>query len=171
MSDEIQQWAKHSGVASIIEAIANWVRNYRYAVGLRAELAHCGAEEVAHIAHDLGMGPAEFTALAQRGPDAANQLPRLLRALGVDPKELASVDPATMRAMERICITCGQRINANTIWLLAALRRAVTAITARTHCHLTHCLSRASKCRSEKPATRAFPFRPHRGGVCLSSRI
>lgn len=93
MSDEIQQWAKHSGVASIIEAIANWVRNYRYAVGLRAELAHCGAEEVAHIAHDLGMGPAEFTALAQRGPDAAYQLPRLLRALGVDPKELASVDP------------------------------------------------------------------------------
>jgi hypothetical protein len=84
VSDEIQQWAKHSGVASIIEAIANWVRNYRYAVGLRAELAH-------------------------RGPDAANQLPRLLRALGVDPKELASVDPATMRAMERICITCGHK--------------------------------------------------------------
>jgi hypothetical protein len=109
VSDEIQQWAKHSGVASIIEAIANWVRNYRYAVGLRAELAHCGAEEVAHIAHDLGMGPAEFTALAQRGPDAAYQLPRLLRALGVDPKELASVDPATMRAMERICITCGHK--------------------------------------------------------------
>jgi hypothetical protein len=55
------------------------------------------------------MGPAEFTALAQRRPDAANQLPRLLRALGADPKELGSVDPATMHAMERICITCGHK--------------------------------------------------------------
>lgn len=109
MSNQIHEPSKYAGVAPIIEAIANWVKQYRYAVGLRNELAHCGAEEVAHIAHDLGMAPEEFVSLARKGPDAADQLPKLLRALGVDPKELASVDPATMRALECICITCGHK--------------------------------------------------------------
>ena len=109
MSDQTHQRPKESSAERIIEAIANWITNYRNAVALHAELAHCDAEEVARIAHDLGMGPEEFTAIAERGPHAADQLTRLLRALGVDPKELASVDPATMRAMERICITCGHK--------------------------------------------------------------
>jgi hypothetical protein len=108
MSNEIHRQPKQR-VAPVFDAIANWVKKYRDAVGLRAELAHCGPEEVANIAHDLGMGPEEFVSLASKGPHAADQLPRLLRALGVDPVELASIDPANMRALERICITCGHK--------------------------------------------------------------
>ena len=100
---------KYAGVASVLAGIANWVKNYRSAMGLRAELAHCGAEEVAHMAHDLGMAPEEFVALARKGPHAADQLPQLLRALGVDPKALAAADPATLRAMEHVCIACGHK--------------------------------------------------------------
>ena len=47
--------------------------------------------------------------LAGNGPHAANQLPKLLRALGVDPDELASIDLGTRRGLERICITCGHK--------------------------------------------------------------
>jgi hypothetical protein len=108
MSNEIHQSVTH-GVAPIFDAIANWVKKYRDAVGLRNELAHCGAEEVGRIAHDLGMSSEELISLAGKGPHAADQLPRLLRALGVDPVELTSVDPANMRALERICITCGHK--------------------------------------------------------------
>ncbi len=66
--------------------------------------------------------------MRQRGPDAVNQLAAIAAWLGADPKELGSVGPATMRAMERVCIACGHRINANTIWLLAGSRpeRTVT---------------------------------------------
>ncbi len=108
MSNDIHQPPK-LGVAPVFDAIANWVKKYRDAVGLRAELAHCGADEVAHIAHDLGMNSEEFVSLASKGPHAADQLPKLLRALGVDPVELASVDPGNLRALERICITCGHK--------------------------------------------------------------
>ena len=103
------QQPRHSAIAPILETIADWVRNYRYAVGLNEELAHCGAEEVAHIARDLGMGSEELQSLADRGPNSADQLPKLLRALGVDPAELAAMDPTTMRSMEHICMTCGHK--------------------------------------------------------------
>ena len=135
MNDHIQQHPDHAGVARIFDAIADWVKRYRYAVGLREELAHCGPEEVAHIAHDLGMGPEEFVWLARKGPKAADQLPRLLRALGVDPKALASVDPATMRSMERICIACGHKDRCE---------HDLAAGTAAQGCYTEYCPNAAS---------------------------
>jgi len=86
-----------------------WITKYRYAVGLREDLANCGAEEVARTARDLGINPRELIPLATKGPEAADQLSRLLRALGVDPKVFASGKNATMRDMQRICITCGHK--------------------------------------------------------------
>ena len=41
-------------VEAIIDVIADWVRKYRYAAGLRDELARCGPEEVARAARDFG---------------------------------------------------------------------------------------------------------------------
>ena len=95
--------------APILDAIANWMKKYRHAVGLREDLANCGAEEVARMARDLGINPRELIPLATQGPKAADQLSKLLRALGVDPKVLASGKNATMRDMQRICITCGHK--------------------------------------------------------------
>ncbi|MGO9702235.1 MAG: hypothetical protein ACLPX7_23580 [Xanthobacteraceae bacterium] len=109
MSNQMNHQSKFPGAASVIDAIANWVKKYRHAVGLRNELTHCGAEEIMRTAHDLGMGFEEFVTLAREGPHAADQLPRLLRALGVDPDELKFVDPAIMRSLERICITCSHK--------------------------------------------------------------
>jgi hypothetical protein len=89
-----------------VDAIANSVKKYRYAAGLRNELARCGREEVARTARDLGLSPRELVRLASKGPHAADQLPKLLLALGVDPKNLASDDSAMMRDLQRLCITC-----------------------------------------------------------------
>ena len=109
MREQIHQQSALAAASAVFKAISNWVEKYRSAIGLRDELAHCGTEEVARIAHDIGLGSEEFASLASNGPHAADQLPRLLRALGVDPVELASVDPAMLRGLERICITCGHK--------------------------------------------------------------
>jgi len=106
MSNHTQE---HRTVAPILDAIANWVKKYRQAVGLRGELANCGAEEVALIARDIGVSPEELRFAASKGPHAADELPKLLRALGVDPQKLASDAPATMRSLQRICISCGNK--------------------------------------------------------------
>jgi hypothetical protein len=93
----------------ILDAVASWVSRYRYAVGLRKELQQCGADEVARTARDLGISPRELVRLANRGPAAADLLPKLLRALGVDPATLARQDPLAMRDLQRLCITCGEK--------------------------------------------------------------
>ena len=97
---------EHRTVRPVLDAIANWVKRYRHAVGVRGEFAHCGAEEVALIARDIGVSPVELITIANKGPHAADELPKLLRALGVDPQKLGSNDPALMRSLQRICISC-----------------------------------------------------------------
>jgi len=94
---------------SVFEAIASWVQKYRYAVGLRDDLANCGADEVARMAHDLGVNAQELISLAAKGPQAADQLSKLLRALGVDPEKLGSGETAMMRDLQRICISCDHK--------------------------------------------------------------
>jgi uncharacterized protein YjiS (DUF1127 family) len=94
---------------SVLDAIASWVRNYRQAMGLRSELANCTAEEVALLARDIGLSAEELMSAAAKGPHAADELPKLLRALGVDPRKLASDDASTLRDLQRICIHCGHK--------------------------------------------------------------
>ena len=94
---------------TVLDAIANWVKKYREAIGYDNELANCTPEQVALIARDIGLGPGELLSVTAKGPHAADELPKLLRALGVDPQKLASKDPATMRDLQRICVTCGHK--------------------------------------------------------------
>jgi hypothetical protein len=109
MTSRIDEKPSYPLVEPILDAIANWVKKYRYAVGLRNEFAHCGREEVVRTAREVGVSPQELVRLARKGPHAADQLPKLLLALGVDPKKLASNDPAMVRDLQRLCITCGHK--------------------------------------------------------------
>jgi hypothetical protein len=78
---------------AVLDAIAAWIKKYREAVGTQNELANCTPEQVASIARDMGLSPGELRFMAAKGPHAADELPKLLRALGVDPQQLASKDP------------------------------------------------------------------------------
>ena len=102
---EANQQAGHS----VFNAIASWVKKYREAVSARAEFANCGADEVANIARDIGVSPEELLHITNKGRHAADELSRLLRALGVNPQKVRSADPALMRSLERVCITCGHK--------------------------------------------------------------
>jgi Family of unknown function (DUF6455) len=106
MSDPIDE---HSPIESIFGAIANWVTRYRQAAGLKRELAKCGPEEVAAMARDVGLSTQELEFIASKGSNAADELPKLLRALGVDPQKVISDRNTTLRDLQRICITCGHK--------------------------------------------------------------
>jgi len=107
MEDAMSNYTyEHRTVKPILDAIANWVKKYRHAIGMEGDLAHCGAEEVALVARDIGISPGELIFIANKGPHAADELPKLLSALGVDPQKL---DPAIKRSLQRICISCGHK--------------------------------------------------------------
>jgi hypothetical protein len=109
MTASTDESSGYPALEMVLDTIAGWVRKFRHASGLRAELARCDSEEVARTAHDLGMSARELVGLASKGPHAADQLLKLLSALGIDPKALAFDEPATMRDLQRLCITCGHK--------------------------------------------------------------
>jgi transcriptional regulator with XRE-family HTH domain len=99
----------YDSLQSILNAIAQWMKKYRSARGLRSDLMNCSADEVAKMARDLKIQPAELAALATRSPDSADLLQRLLVALGVDANGLEHDDPSVMRDLQRLCTTCGEK--------------------------------------------------------------
>ena len=72
MSD---RFGEHSSVGTLLGAIGDWVTRYRQAIGLKRELANCGAEEVAAMARDIGLSAQELEFIASKGPNAAAELP------------------------------------------------------------------------------------------------
>ena len=99
----------YRGLDEILGAIAHWVSNYRKARAAQAELAKCGTDEVARIAHDLGVSSEELYNLAGKSADSADLLQKMLVALGVDPKALAHDDPTVMHDLQRLCVMCGHK--------------------------------------------------------------
>lgn len=94
---------------SIFNSIAQWVRDYRASLETSRAFAQCGPEEVAAIAQDLMISPHDLAQLAQKGPESAQLLHRMLAALGIDEDALVKRDPAVMRDLERLCATCGHK--------------------------------------------------------------
>jgi len=61
---------------------------------------------VGRIASELRVSPGELDTLVRQGPHAADELPKLLRALGIDQTDLARTEPMVLRDMERVCALC-----------------------------------------------------------------
>jgi len=109
MSHRIVEPRTYPTLEMILNAIANWIKKYRYAAGLHQELRESGADEVARIARDLGIDTAELFKLVDNGSGAADLLQRMLRALGADRNTLTLTDPLVMRDLQRLCISCSDK--------------------------------------------------------------
>jgi hypothetical protein len=96
-------------VEGVLNAIADWVNKYRAAVGAHAAHGQCAPDEVRQTAKDLGVAPNQMRALMNKGPGAADLLGKLLLALHVDPQQIAKANPAVMRDLQRLCITCANK--------------------------------------------------------------
>lgn len=96
-------------VEGVLNAIAEWVNKYRTAVGAHITHGPCGPDEVMQTARDLGVAANQMRELMNKGPGAADLLQKMLVALHVDPQEIAKTNPAVMRDLQRLCITCSNK--------------------------------------------------------------
>ena len=67
---------------------------------------------VERIANDLQVSPANLEELVRRAP-TADELPRLLEALGISAPDLARVEPMVGANLERVCTLCKSKPECN----------------------------------------------------------
>ena len=67
---------------------------------------------VESIANDLQLSPADLEERVRRAP-TADELPRLLEALGISARDLARVEPMVGANLERVCTLCKSKPECN----------------------------------------------------------
>ena len=92
-------------VDRMIEGFGDWLKHRRE---LR-EMREMDAVNFSQIAGDLRISSADLEALVRQGPHAADQLPKMLRALGIDQADLTRTEPLVLRDMERVCSLCSHK--------------------------------------------------------------
>jgi len=92
-------------VEMLIDTFAGWLKHRREL----SEIRQLDRSEFDRIAGDLRVSPGDLEALVQQGPHAADELPKLLKALGIDQADLARTEPLVLRDMERVCALCHQK--------------------------------------------------------------
>lgn len=73
---------------------------------VRAELDRLNSGELQNIAHDVGLSVPGLRAITEGNPDAAELLPRRMKALDLDPEEIVRSSPEISRDLQRVCSTC-----------------------------------------------------------------
>lgn len=68
-----------------------------------------GPEGRREIAADFSLSDATLSGLTARGPTAADQLPKMLQSVSLDPAELSCTHPEVMRDMAIVCSQCDER--------------------------------------------------------------
>lgn len=89
-------------VTRVVDTFGDWLKHRRE---LR-EMRDMDAANFGQIASDLRMSSADLEALVRQGPHAADELPKMLTALGIDLEDLARTEPLVLRDMERVCSMC-----------------------------------------------------------------
>jgi hypothetical protein len=100
-----EQATPYPRVEFLINAFADWLKHRREL----NELRQMDRGDFDRIASDLRVTPDDLDELVRQGPHAADELPKMLKALGVDEAALARTEPLVLRDMERVCALCQQK--------------------------------------------------------------
>lgn len=92
-------------VDRVIEMFSDWLAHRREL----KEMLTMDAANFRDIARELGVSTDDLEAVLRHGPHAADELPKMLRALGIDTAGLARTEPLVLRDMERTCAMCDQK--------------------------------------------------------------
>ncbi|HWF48476.1 MAG TPA: hypothetical protein VG168_15820, partial [Bryobacteraceae bacterium] len=92
-------------VNHLIDRFASWLEHRREI----RELRGLDSGEFDSIARELSVTPADLDTFVRQGPHAADELPKLLRALGIDQDDLSRTKPLMLRDMARVCAACQQK--------------------------------------------------------------
>jgi Family of unknown function (DUF6455) len=93
----------------LIDVFGDWLKHRRE----MREVRDLDARTFNDIARDLRMVPSNLDMFVRQGPHAADELPRLLKALGIDEAALARSETAVLRDMERVCSLCERKAQCN----------------------------------------------------------
>ena len=88
-----------------LAAVGDWFKRRQTHQPLDA----CSSDEVARMAHDIGVTEHDLRQIATFGPDAAKLVTERLEALHLDADALAAEQPATMRDLQRLCSNCASK--------------------------------------------------------------
>ena len=94
--------ATYPTVEFMIGKFADWLKHRREL----NEIRQLDRSEFDLIANDLRISSGDLDQLVQRGPHGADELPRMLRSLGVSEADLKRTQPMLVRDMERVCALC-----------------------------------------------------------------
>ena len=96
-------------VENAINLFGDWLRHRQE----MRELRDMNSGDFARIARDLCVSPAELDEVVRQGPHASDELPRLLKTLGIDEAPLSRTQPVLQRDMMRVCASCRQKTPCN----------------------------------------------------------
>lgn len=96
-------------VEMLIDTFADWLKHRREL----KEMREMDAANFSRIAGELRMSSADLEALVRQGPHAADELPKMLKALGINQETLARTEPLVLRDMERVCALCSSKHRCN----------------------------------------------------------
>ena len=89
----------------LINTFADWLKHRREF----NEMRQLDRAEFDRIAADLEISPGDLDQLVRRGPHASDELPMMLKELGIDEAKLENTNPLVLRDMERVCALCAQK--------------------------------------------------------------
>jgi transcriptional regulator with XRE-family HTH domain len=89
-------------VELLINTFGDWLKHRREL----SEIRQMDRSDFDRIAGDLRVSPNDLDELVRKGPHAADELPKMLKALGIDEAALARTQPLVLRDMERVCALC-----------------------------------------------------------------
>ena len=92
-------------VATVIEMFGDWLK---HKADIK-ELCECNSGDFGRIARELGVTPGDLDRLVRQGPHAADELPKMLKVLGIDEETIARTQPLVLRDMQRVCASCGYK--------------------------------------------------------------
>ncbi|MGO9357642.1 MAG: DUF6455 family protein [Xanthobacteraceae bacterium] len=89
----------------LIESFGDWLQ---YRRNIR-EVEQFDSGEFHRIADELGVTSQDLGTLVRQGPHAADELPKMLAALGIDAEAISRAQPMVYHDMERVCARCSSK--------------------------------------------------------------
>jgi hypothetical protein len=89
----------------LLKKFGEWLEHWQES----NEIRQLDSTEFDRIASDLQVSSNDLIELVRRGPHAADELPKLLKLLGIDEAALARAQPLILHDMERVCAMCHEK--------------------------------------------------------------
>ena len=96
------QQENYPAAGFLIGKFVDWLKHRREL----NEVRRMNRSEFDLIAQDLRVSPDDLDRLIAAGPHSADEMPKMLEALGIDLENLVRTEPLLVRDMQRVCSLC-----------------------------------------------------------------